>query len=587
MSTNPDPARASQSSPSASPFEPAHLPLGHISEAHQQPQQPQHRSTDPSLIPSRFENKSTPRIPIAGFAPTSYPSARSSFSHEVPEDDTNAYTGRPVLDTSRRYSSGFAGPAPPPPSIVRTSLSLGNIYPTSISGGSNLAIKRRQHQTPTLQPTPESPTSSLHEPFSGIRSASTGFHTFAPDFTSLQNPEQGSIHQSAPHSPSFSISSFSGILPSSSSITSLVSPAQIKSAGLEYKHPITARDLDLIQILSPTHRAAIKTLCSSRVLSRIDTIGWFSVLGAQKFPATHTSQDAYDIEMATTSMAIEFGGNNAQTQNFNTLILQLLSQINLIKIQDYKGDIPNHAYNALFLTRIFLNHFISHLTSGEVVSFFEGSDLSPEAQQEALGVVSFKGCKLGVDQTLVSDHRSYAEQLIHGIIGILLNLDAGSSASAYEFYQETLNLVIVMLSTQLQLPSSEPNEKNYVLNIVLQKFGRVADQLTLRLLWNFTDQKPSPPLTGSLVYSAYSYLFAKAGSSPSSESHPIADRSILLLLLLLSQSKSDPAFDIFNRSIQRLRDERGSMADDQKEDTIFTSFRKIFHVICQQIHCEE
>lgn len=36
------------------------------------------------------------------------------------------------------------------------------------------------------------------------------------------------------------------------------------------------------------------------------------------------------------------------------------------------SDIPNHAYNALFLTRIFLNHFISHLSSSELVSFFEG-----------------------------------------------------------------------------------------------------------------------------------------------------------------------------------------------------------------------
>jgi len=31
------------------------------------------------------------------------------------------------------------------------------------------------------------------------------------------------------------------------------------------------------------------------------------------------------------------GANNAQTQNFNTLVLQLLSQIKLIKDQDYKG----------------------------------------------------------------------------------------------------------------------------------------------------------------------------------------------------------------------------------------------------------
>ncbi|KAG0098123.1 hypothetical protein BGZ93_001097 [Podila epicladia] len=590
MFTKPDPARASQSPPPASPFEPppalGHVPEAHLPHHHQQPQpqpqpqpqqqQQQQQRSDSALSFNRLEITSNPRTSTSGFATTDYPSARSSFSQEVPEDDINSYTGRPVLDTSRRYSSGFPTPTPPPiasTTSVRTSTSLGNIYSKP---GSNPGSKRRP--APSLAPTLESPTAGTHFPLASIRSAS-GFHTFAPDFVTSQDPEQGSIHQLAPHSPSFSISSFSGILPSSASITSIISSAQTKAPGLEYKQAIAVKDLDSIHILSPAHRDALKTLCSSRVLSRIDTLGWYPVLGALKFPSIHSSQDAYDIEMATTFMAIEFGANNAQTQNFNTLVLQLISQINLIKAQDYKGDIPSHAYNALFLTRIFLHHFISHLTSG--------SDLSSKAQQEALGIVSFKGCRLGVDTTLVSDPRPYAEQLIHAIIGILLNLDAGSSPSAYEFYQETLNLVIVMMSTQLQITSPEPNEKNYFLNIVLQKFGHVADQLTLRLLWNFTDQRPSPPLTGSIVYSAYSYLFAKAGSSPSSEAHPIADRSILLLLLVLSQAKTNPDFDVFKKSIHRIRDERGSMADDQKDDTIFTSFRKIFHVICQQIHCEE
>ncbi|KAH7042321.1 Dyggve-Melchior-Clausen syndrome protein-domain-containing protein, partial [Linnemannia elongata] len=79
-----------------------------------------------------------------------------------------------------------------------------------------------------------------------------------------------------------------------------------------------------------------------------------------------------------------------------------------------------------------------------------------------------------------------------------------------------------------------------------------------RLLWNFTDQRPSPPLTGSIVYSAYSYLFAKTGSSPSSEAHPIADRSVLVLLLLHSQSMSNPNWKAFKTAIQSIRDERGT-----------------------------
>ncbi|KAI8360560.1 Dyggve-Melchior-Clausen syndrome protein-domain-containing protein [Mortierella sp. GBAus27b] len=125
------------------------------------------------------------------------------------------------------------------------------------------------------------------------------------------------------------------------------------------------------------------------------------------------------------------------------------------------------------------------------------------------------------------------------------------------------------------------------LSLSLSLSSHLADQLVLRLLWNFTDQRPSPPVTGSIVYNAYNFLFTKAGSSPSSEAHPIADRSILVLLLLHSQSKGDAQWESFRRSIQNIRDEHGkvrktrSMPDDVKDRAIFTSFRKIFHIICQ------
>ncbi|KAG0365430.1 hypothetical protein BGZ54_006541, partial [Gamsiella multidivaricata] len=512
MSVKPDPARAT-SPPSASTLPATVSPIAQV---HQQPQ-------EHSALPlHRLESSSTSRTGTPTFAsgynlPHSsesgdFRASHSPFIPDVPVNDSNTYTGRPVLDSSRRYSSGY-------PSIA-----LSSVQASPTSGGSTLANKRLSKfggQALTLAPTPESPSAgqvantntsaiihtptsaTIHTPTSAIptaiRRSISGFHTFVPDFINSPHDPDHSSFSSGLQSPAFSISSFSGIIPSSNSISSIHSAGQSKPPALEHKHPITVKDFDSILLLGPSQQAAIKTLCSNRVLRRIDTIGWYSILGAQKFPTIISSQDAYDIEMATTCMAIEFGANNAQTQNFNTLVLQLLSQIKLIKDRDYKG----------------------------------------------------------------------------------------SSPSAYEFYEEALNLIIVMASTQLQHPTSEPSEKNYFLNLVLEKFSQLADQLTLRLLWNFTDQRPGPPLAGGLVYNAYSYLFAKAGSSPSSEAHPIADRSILVLLLLHSQAKGNPEWDAFKRSIQNIRDERGPMADDVKDNIIFTPFRKIFHVVCQQIHCEE
>ncbi|KAF9177979.1 hypothetical protein BGZ50_008179 [Haplosporangium sp. Z 11] len=536
MSTKPDPARASYS---PLPEIETIATLTPLAQAHQAAQEHPGLAFHQLEIVSNSRPAASADTPVADSSAAHLPAAVESS--KSPTDDNSNFSERRLLDTSRRYSSGHIA-APALTASARSSPSLGNIYQSPAAGGSTIANKRRSllgGQTPTLTTLRESATIGLASTTapSATRNSTSGYHTYSPDFNLSQDPDHNhsSTYNSVPHSPAFSVSSFSGIIPSSASISSIVSTGHSKPPALEHKQPIAVKDFDSILILGPSQKAAIKTLCSSRILSRIDTIGWYSILGAQKFPTIISSQDAYDIEMATTCMAIEFGANNAQTQNFNTLVLQLLSQLKLIKDQDYKGDIPSHAYNALFLTRIFLNHFISHLTASEMVSFFEGSNLSSEAQQQALGIVSFKGCKLGVDQMLVSDPRSYAEQLIQGVIDIILNLDTG--------------------------------------------FSHLADQLTLRLIWNFTDQRPSPPAAGSLVYNAYSYLFAKAGSSPSSEAHPIADRSILVLLLLHSQAKVDPSCEAFKKSIQSIRDERDSMMDDQKDDAIFTSFRKIFHYL--------
>ncbi|KAF9581768.1 hypothetical protein BGW38_001099 [Lunasporangiospora selenospora] len=556
MSTKPDPARATSPSPAAQASE----SLAPIAPAHQRFSPEVAAPFDQLEISSTHRKTGAsgafggPLAPVQPSHPTGPANTRTSFSLGEHSDHTNAFTpGSYIQGTDRPLASGL----PLPESSYSSPRSLDGqgtdsvlesfARRESLSLNQGGASRGRRRSLFLYQQTTRSSIdtgSAINTPESD-RGHSSGYYTFAPDHSGIP-PD---VPSPGPHSPAFSISTFSGIIPASTSISSIIGSTQSKPPTLEFRHPITIKELETISILGPSQILAAKTLCSSRVLSRIDTIGWYSILGAQKFPAITSSQDAYDIEMATTCMSIEFGANNVQTQNFNTLILQLLSQIKLIKDQDYKGDIPSHAYNALFLTRIFLNHFITHLGPG--------SELSAEAQQEALGVVSFKGCKLGVDQSIVSDTRSYAEQLIQG--PSLPDTVTRSSPSAYEFYEETLNLVTVMASTQIQLSTSALSENNYFLNMILQRFGPVANRLILRLLWNFTDQRPSPPHTGSLVYNAYNYLFSKTGSSPSSEPHPIADRSLLLLLLFHVQAKGDSGWDGFRKAIRSIRDERGEL----------------------------
>ncbi|KAG2178285.1 hypothetical protein INT44_001435, partial [Umbelopsis vinacea] len=93
-------------------------------------------------------------------------------------------------------------------------------------------------------------------------------------------------------------------------------------------------------------------------------------------------QDAYDLEMATVGLAIELGmvystnttANNVRTENFNVLLLHLLSQLRqLLQLVGWVSQIPTSAYNALFLVRVFSKHFAGNLSGEELRRQYEGN----------------------------------------------------------------------------------------------------------------------------------------------------------------------------------------------------------------------
>lgn len=112
--------------------------------------------------------------------------------------------------------------------------------------------------------------------------------------------------------------------------------------------------------------------------------------------------------------------------------------------------------------------------------------------------------------------------------------------STYEFYTEVLNTFLVLCSTQLQ-QSKLAQDSNYFLNLLMSKFGNRAETVVARLLENLIEQKAPPPQSSSVMYTAYNYFFSARpnASNPDADTMPVADRSLLLLLLLGSQSHSE------------------------------------------------
>jgi len=96
----------------------------------------------------------------------------------------------------------------------------------------------------------------------------------------------------------------------------------------------------------------------------------------------------------------------------------------------------------------------------------------------------------------------------------------------------------------------------------MSKFGKRAETVVARLLENLIEQKAAPPQSSSVMYTAYNYFFSgRSNASSDADTMPVADRSLLLLLLLGTQSGSEEKNAEWNKSyrfaIANLSDHHG------------------------------
>ncbi|RUP45096.1 Dyggve-Melchior-Clausen syndrome protein-domain-containing protein [Jimgerdemannia flammicorona] len=376
-------------------------------------------------------------------------------------------------------------------------------------------------------------------------------------------------------------------------------------------------------VFNSAQLSALRGFVSPNTISSNDFGTWETLLAKHKFPATLTPQDAYDLEIATVSLAIELAANNARTKNFNTLLLHLLTQLRRFDPEECRGIIPGETYNALFLVRAFSKHFVGNLSGEEIHRQFEGPttihgdeeglpSLPPPPTIVDHATVQLSAAKFIIDPDVIVDARPKAEQLLDELLTVIVLLDPNASYSAYEFYLEALNTLIALLSTQIYQSSPNANDNNYFLNILMTKFGGRADALIGTLMKHFVAQKPMPPVSASVVYNAYSYFFSsKPTAATTPDLYPLADRSILLILLLSMQSRSsnetriktEPNLRANNWTaacrlgISGLRDENtlsvsmssSSSSNDkaQSNKSREISFRSLYRIVCQSLSTEE
>ncbi|KAI8086427.1 Dyggve-Melchior-Clausen syndrome protein-domain-containing protein [Halteromyces radiatus] len=325
--------------------------------------------------------------------------------------------------------------------------------------------------------------------------------------------------------------------------------------------------------LNTTQTASLKSLCSPNSIDIMDMEYWTSLLESNKFPATHTPQDTFDLEMDTVGLSIDLAAHNITTKNFNKLILLLINQLVLLQNDQ---TIPISTYNALFLVRVFSKHFIGNLSNDEIIRQFEGNCLFVNDQ-----TIYLNSEKSPILPQVINDKRSKAEQLLDSIITLIINLDANVNYSIYEFYVELLNTLLVLLSTQLHRTKLE--ESNYFLDLLMTQFRKYTHPLLAKLLDNTIEQQSPPAQSTNVVYNAYNYFFTGRSSSADVDPLPVADRSLLLILLLSTQSQHCRNAIAEWRDIHML----SSDIDSHKGKTHLISFKDLFDIFCRSLHIEE
>ncbi|KAI8585589.1 Dymeclin [Geranomyces variabilis] len=145
-----------------------------------------------------------------------------------------------------------------------------------------------------------------------------------------------------------------------------------------------------------------------------------------------------------------------------------------------------------------------------------------------------------------------------------------------------------MASMQLRNERSEPSERLYFMEIVLDRLSHFAGGSMTRLLFNFVNRPPPIGPSGGMLYSAYSYLFAaKRPDTPAPS--PVADKSALLFLILANQNPKHFANE-FKEAIKRLEDTKVSAATtitSGDDATLDVSFRQIYQALSSTVASEE
>ncbi|XP_053427912.1 dymeclin isoform X1 [Nycticebus coucang] len=326
----------------------------------------------------------------------------------------------------------------------------------------------------------------------------------------------------------------------------------------------------------------LKKLSGTESVSENDPF-WNQLLSFS-FPAPTSSTELKLLGEATISVCRSLVENNPRTGNLGALIKVFLSRTKELKLS---AECQNHIFiwqthNALFIICCLLKVFISEMSEEELQLHFTYEEKAP------------------------GSYSSDSEDLLEELLCCLMQLitDIPLLDITYEISVEAISTMVVFLSCQLfhkEVLRQSISHKYLMRGPCLP----YTSKLVKTLLYNFIRQeKPPPPGahvfsqqsdTGGLLYGLASgvatglwtvFTLGGVGSkatTPPELSSPLANQSLLLLLVLANLTDAPDAPNPYRQAIMSFKNTQDSSPFPSSiPHTFQINFNSLYTALCEQ-----
>lgn len=311
------------------------------------------------------------------------------------------------------------------------------------------------------------------------------------------------------------------------------------------------------------------------------------------FPVSLSQLPPKQVEHNITDCCAQLVSNNGRTQNFQIL---LCKSVELVASSQKHANKAFAAANSVYLSRVLFKHLSESLNAVQLAAFstdapYTAAEIHPTAP--------------------------LLDQLLQTMLKVLTSYDI--SDNFYLLHLEVINLLLVLTSTQLYSASASTPAGSHPFIDALMQPGQYAPQLVQQALQHYTARPPLPPriqlwspspetdergvlqLVRSaaasvlwLPFRAYTFLI-RLGFSQSDSSSPLADSSLLLLLVLINHASRAPTTqhmlpqhpqpNPYRAAIQFLQDSEDTGTDAEsgrglaKSGTSAVSFSQLYNAL--------